>query len=43
MVRGSTDRNHISAFDRTFHFIPSACAGRDWNLGSGEQRNVKPM
>ena len=32
MARGSTDRNHIHAFDRTFHFIPSARAGRDWNF-----------
>ena len=32
MARGSTDRNHIFAFDRTFHFIPSQRAGRDWNF-----------
>ena len=32
MARGSTDRNHINAFDRTFHFIPSQRAGRDWNF-----------
>ncbi len=32
MARGSTDRNHIHAFDRTYHFIPSARAGRDWNF-----------
>ncbi len=32
MARGSTDRNHINAFDRTFHFIPSKRAGRDWNF-----------
>ena len=32
MARGSTDRNHVHAFDRTFHFIPSERAGRDWNF-----------
>ncbi len=32
MARGSTDRNHIFAFDSTYHFIPSQRAGRDWNF-----------
>ena len=32
MARGSTDRNHINGFERTFHFIPSQRAGRDWNF-----------
>ena len=32
LARGSSDRNQIYAFDRTYRFIPSQRTGRDWNF-----------
>ncbi len=32
LSRGSSDRNQIFAFDRTYRFIPSQRAARDWNF-----------
>lgn len=34
---GSTDRNHINAWRRTFAFTPGKRAGRDWNFETPNQ------
>lgn len=34
---GSTDRNHISKFDKTFRFVPGKRAAADWNFLSPGQ------
>lgn len=43
---GSTDRNHISKFEKRFRFIPSSRTGRDWNFenpGSAQEASTPSL